>query len=108
MKPLGTHGRCCCGGIGRRCKYFGTNARRPWNGVLFGPRCRVLKYKIVRDGTTDALGGTAFYGLNSNPKYHPHVRKCPTYRQEDAWLNRANRKRDGAYCARGVPLVNLC
>src|SRR5208337_279951 len=68
--------------------------------------CRLAKFCQNRANetprhTTDALGGTAFYGLNSNPKYHPHVRKCPTYRQEDAWLNRANRKRDGAYCARG-------
>jgi hypothetical protein len=32
-----------------------------------------------------------FYGRNSNPKYHPHVRKCSTYGQADAWLNRVNR-----------------
>jgi hypothetical protein len=34
------------------------NATVEWGG--FGPRCRVLKYKIVQVGTTDALGGTAF------------------------------------------------
>src|SRR3984893_4335857 len=50
------------------------------------------------------------YGLlghKPNPKYHPHVRKCSTYGQEDAWLNRVNRQRHGAHCARGVSLVDL-
>src|SRR5205823_2918219 len=70
--------------------------------------CRGSPYDSALVGMTAAESATAFWLINPNPKLHPHVRKCSNHCQAHAWSNGINRECNGAYCARSIPMVDLC